>query len=294
MNLNYFKVLLFVLCVVFYSCSKNASDSKCTDTLSLSVDESNLTWHCNYDSVTHRACYTSDWSGCGWTFGDDSIKPSADFSKYDRVEVVVDSVVGDITDLILAVRYTNTDFISSTSVPVVKGKATLRLDLDSVGKSHALEMYIMSKKPCELTLVSATFKKAIEYGELKQLKVTDGFIEASELQQYSDDALLSFHYFTEGEMTFVNDTSGVVEHMDNWEVGILFSAGDVLREFCPSQRIIIKNVGESVYKCRLGDIKYMLDLKDDDGQCGIYWIVWTIGNITNAKIENAFIQEPIS
>ncbi len=274
--------------LLILSCSNTQNRSS----LSLNLDEANLTWRSHYDSISHHVYYTGDWAGWGWQFGDDSIKPSADFSNYDQIVVSLDSIICDSTTLYLNARYTNNDIISSSSAPIVNGQSTLRVDLDSIGKSHVLEFYVMSKLPCELVVTSVTFQKAIKYGEEHEIKVKDSFIDASEFEGYSDDALVSFNYYAEGEMTYVSD-SGTIERMDNWGIGIICSSVDVIEAICPGQRLILKNLGEQSFTCRLGDIRYMLELKDDDGECGLYWVVWTGGHLTDVHVLNATIKEAI-
>lgn len=281
--------LLLLASSIVISCNKQEPK---TDSLPMNLDEANLTWRSHYDSIAHKVYYTGEWAGWGWQYGDDSIKPSADFSAYDQLVVTLDSVVCDSTTLFLNARYTNNDVITSSSAPVVDGKSTLRIDLDSVGKSHLLEFYVMSKLPCELVITSVTFKKAIKYGEKHKIKVNDGFIDAKEFESYSDDALISFNYYAEGEMTYVSD-SGTIERMDNWGIGIICSSVDVIEAICPGQRLILKNLGEQSFTCRLGDIKYMLELKDDDGEQGLYWVVWTGGHLTDVHLLDATIQEAI-
>ncbi len=281
--------LLLLASSIVISCNKQEPK---TDSLPMNLDEANLTWRSHYDSIAHKVYYTGEWAGWGWQYGDDSIKPSADFSAYDQLVVTLDSVVCDSTTLFLNARYTNNDVITSSSAPVVDGKSTLRIDLDSVGKSHLLEFYVMSKLPCELVITSVTFKKAIKYGEKHKIKVDDGFIDAKEFESYSDDALISFNYYAEGEMTYVSD-SGTIERMDNWGIGIICSSVDVIEAICPGQRLILKNLGEQSFTCRLGDIKYMLELKDDDGEQGLYWVVWTGGHLTDVHLLDATIQEAI-
>lgn len=277
-----------LLGLLAFACTQPQDNSK----LTMNLDEANLTWRSHYDSINHHVYYTGDWSGWGWQYGDDSIKPSADFSAYDQIVITLDSIICDSTTLYLNARYTNNEVISSSSAPIVNGQATLRVDLDPVGKSHILEFYVMSKLPCELVVTSVTFQKAIKYGEEHEIKVEDSFIDASEFNGYSDDALVSFNYYAEGEMTYVSD-SGTIERMDNWGIGIICSSVDVIEAICPGQRLILKKLGEQTFSCRLGDIKYMLELKDDDGECGLYWVVWPGGHLTDVHTLNATIREAI-
>lgn len=268
------------------ACNKQAENNRYI----LNLDQANLTWRGEYDSITHHMHYTGDWSGCGWWFGDDSIQPAADFSGYDQLVVSVDSVVGDSVNLYLNARYTTTDLLSSETSPIVNGKTTLRLDLDPNNKSHIYEIYVMSKYPCDLTFKSAMLKKATKYGAPKELKVNDGFIDASEFDGYSDDALISFNYYAGGEMTYVSD-SGLVETMNNWGIGYVRSSADLIEAVCPGRRIILKKIGEQSFQCLLGDIRYMLELQDENGERGLCWMVWTGGNITDVHTINVTICE---
>ena len=259
----------------------------------LNLDQANLTWRGDYDPVTHHMSYTGEWAGCGWWFGDDSIKPAADFSEYDQLVVAVDNIVGDSVKLYLNVRYTSTNDISSGTAPIVDGRATMRVDLNPDNKSHVLEIYVMSQSPCELTLGNSYFCEAIKYGKPRELKALGGFIDASEFNGYSDDAMVSFNYSVEGEMTY-DAESGAVEPMNNWGIGKIYSSADIAENVCPGRQIILKQLGEQSFTCLLGDIRYMLDIEGDDGRRGLYWKVWIGGHLTDAQMINATISEAIS
>ena len=278
------KISLLAMAVVAVACNVPGKAK-----FELDPNEVNLTWYGEYDHEKHCMHYNENWSGCGWSFGDDSIKPSADFSAYDQLVVVVDSISTDTTTLFLNVRYTTSNIITSMSAPIINKRTTLRVDLDSVEKSHVLEAYVMSKRPCNLIVESATFRKAPQYGEDRELKAHDGFIDASEFEGYSDEALVSFHFFADGEMTFVN--GGEVKPMNNWGIGKIFSSADVNERVCPARQIILKKIGEQSFDCRLGDIRHLIDLERNNNQRGIYWSVWTGGNLTEVRMINATIRE---
>ncbi len=258
----------------------------------LNPDTADLTWRGDYDAATHRMTYTGEWAGCGWWFGDDSVKPSADFSEYDQLVVSVDNIVGDSVKLFLNVRYTTTDYISSESAPIVDGRAELRVDLDPDNKSHVLEAYVMSKYPCELTIGKSYLSTPTQYGKPRELKSFGGYIDASEFKGYNDDALVSFNYFADGEMTYID--SGVVKQMNNWGIGLVCSNADINENVYPGRRIILKKLGEQSFDCRLGDIRYLIELEGNDGKRGIYWFVWTGGHLTDVHIINATIRKALN
>ena len=141
-----------------------------------------------------------------------------------------------------------------------------------------------------MTIKSAMFKKATKYRSPHELKDNDGFIEASEFDGYSDDALISFNYYAGGEMTYVSD-SGLIETMNNWGIGYVRSSADLIEAVCPGRNIILKTIGEQSFQCLLGDIRYMLDLQDNNGERGICWMVWTGGNVTEVHPINVTICE---
>ncbi len=263
MNKHLNKIALFAMAAAV-ACS-SPSNTK----YELSPDDVNLTWRGDYNKETHRMHYTENWAGCGWSFGDDKTKPAANFSDYDQLVVSVDGISCDTTTLFLNVRYTTLDIVTSESSPIVNGQTTLRVELDPVGKSHVIEAYVMSKRPCDMVVKSAEFRKAPKYGESHKLKMHDNFIDASEFDGYSDDALVSFNYYAGGEMTFVSD-SGSIEPMNNWVIGLVSSSADVIEATCPGRRIILKQIGEQSFDCLLGDIRHMLELADDDGERGLY------------------------
>ena len=252
-------------------------------------DDVNLTWRGDYNAETHRMHYTENWSGCGWSFGDDVKKPSADFSAYDQLVVTVDSISTDTTALFLNIRYTTSDVVTTTSSPIIDGRTTLRANLDSVGKSHVLEAYVMSKRPCDLVMKTATFCKATQYGKKRVLKTRDGFIDASQFKGYSDDALVSFNYFVDGLMIHVD--SGIVKPMDNWGIGKICSSADVDENVCHGRQIILKKIGEQSFDCRLGDLRYMIDFDGGNGRRGLYWSVWMGGHLTEVRMINTTIRE---
>lgn len=283
------KIVYVAFAAVVVACGSSNRNNKKYE---LSPDDVNLTWRGVYNNETHRMHYTENWAGCGWSFGDDKVKPAADFSDYDQMIVEIDSITTDTTTIFLNVRYTTSDIITSESAPIVNGKTTIRVDLDPEGKSHVIEAYVMSKRPCDMVVKSASFCKATQYGEEHEIKVNDSFIDASEFDGYSDDALISFNYYAGGEMTYVSD-SGTIEPMNNWGIGIVCSSADVIEAICPGRPIMLKKIGEQSFTCLLGDIRYMLDIKDDDGECGLYWVVWTGGNVTDVHILNATIREAL-
>lgn len=286
MNKHLNKIALFAMAAAV-ACS--APNTK----YELSPDDVNLTWRGDYNKETHRMHYTENWAGCGWSFGDDKTKPAANFSDYDQLVVSVDGISCDTTTLFLNVRYTTSDIVTSESSPIVNGQTTLRVELDPVGKSHVVEAYVMSKHPCDLVVKSAALSKATQYGKEHNIKVLGGFIDASEFDGYSDDALISFNYYAGGEMTYVSD-SGTIEPMNNWGIGMVCSSADVIEAVCPGRLIMLKKIGEQSFTCLLGDIRYMLELADDDGERGLYWVVWTGGNVTDVHAINATIREAIN
>ena len=236
MEMQFSKVLVFAAAVVAVACSTQKE-------YNLGPDDVNLTWRGEYNAETHRMHYTGEWAGCGWSFGDDSIKPTADFSDYDQLVVTVDSITTDTTTIFLNVRYSTSSIVTSESAPIVNGRTTIRVDLDPIGKAHVVEAYVMSKFPCDLVVKNASFRKATQYGEEHELRVHDSFIDASEFDGYSDEALISFNYYAGGEMTYVSD-SGTIEAMNNWGIGMICSSADVIEAVCPGRLIMLKKIGE--------------------------------------------------
>ena len=275
-----------ILAVAFFAVACNVTDKA---KFELDPNEVNLTWYGEYDHEKHCMHYNENWSGCGWWFGDDSIRPAADFSAYDQLVVTVDNISTDTTTLFLNIRYTTSDIVTNTSAPIIDGQTTLRAKLDSVGKSHVLEAYVMSKRPCDLVLKCASFKKATQYGKKRVLKTRDGFIDASEFKGYSDDALVSFNYFVDGVMTHIDN--GIVKPMDNWGIGKICSSADVNENVCRGRQIILKKIGEQSFDCRLGDLRYMIDFDGGNGRRGLYWSVWMGGHLTEVRMINTTIRE---
>ncbi len=282
-------VLLIGIAIFAAGCSPNSDGLKRV----MNLDKANLTWRGDYDNKTHWMHYTGEWAGFGWQYGDGNGRPPADFSKYDQIVVVVDSVSSDTATLFLNVRYTTTSIITSESAPIVNGKSTLHVNLNPEHKSHVLEFFVMSKYPCDMVVKSVVLSTATRYKKEHELKMNNGFIDASEFKGYSDDAMVSFNYYAGGEMTHVSD-SGTIEPMNNWGIGIICSSADVIGNNCPGRQIILKKIGEQSFECRFGDLRYMLDYADDDGERGLYWVVWTGGNVTDVHILGATIREAIN
>lgn len=277
---------LLAIGLIAVSCSSQTETSCYT----LNLDNANLQNKSEYDATTHRVTYLDRWTSWGWEFSNDSTGSPKDFSAYDELTAVIENISTDTTTLYLNVKYASSDVTSSASAPIVNGKVTIRLALDPVSKSSIEQVYVMSKRACDMTVTDITFSKEKQYGPEKQIKVVDSYISASEFEGYSDEAFVSFKYETKGEMTFVSD-SGTVEVMNNWGIGVICSAVDVIEAICPGQRIMVKKIGEQAFTCHLGDIRYMLDLKDDDGEQGLYWVVWTGGNLTEVNPLDVTIKE---
>lgn len=285
-NFNLF--ILSAICLIAISCNNQQQPTSHT----LNLDNANLLNDSEYDTATHRVTYLNRWTSWGWEFSNDSTGSPKDFSEYDELTAVIENISTDTTTLYLNVKYSSSDVTSSASAPIVNGKVTIRLALDPASKSSIEQVYVMSKRACEMTVKDITFSKEKQYGPEKQIKVVDSYIEASEFDGYSDDAFVSFNYETKGEMTFVSD-SGTIEVMNNWGIGVICSAVDVIEAICPGQRIMVKTIGKQSFTCHLGDIRYMLDLKDDDGEQGLYWVVWTGGNLTEVNPLDVTIKEVI-
>lgn len=276
---------LLAIGLIAVSCNTQTENNS----LTLNLDNAKLLNKSEYDTSTHRVTYLDRWTSWGWDFGSDSTATN-DFSAFDELTAIIENISTDTTTLYLNVKYASSDVTSSASAPIVNGKVTIRLALDSVAKSNIEQVYVMSKRACEMTVTEITFSKEKQYGPEKEIKVVDSYIDASEFNGYSDDAFVSFNYETKGEMTFVSD-SGTIEVMNNWGIGVICSAVDVIEAICPGQRIMVKTIGKQSFTCHLGDIRYMLDLKDDDGEQGLYWVVWTGGNLTEVNPLNVTIKE---
>ena len=66
---------------------------------------------------------------------------------------------------------------------------------------------------------------------------------------------------------------------------------DVDENVCHGRQIILKKIGTQSFDCRLGDLRYMIDFDGGNGRRGIYWVVWTGGNLTDVHMINATIRE---
>lgn len=257
----------------------------------LQLGDMTFGWNSSYDSTTNVITFNDKWVGHGWWYGDDGQKgTSADFSDYDRVVVEIDSISDGITKIGMSIQYTNTDVSTWVVSPVVDKKMTLRADLDEENKSHIREIYIQSSRVGSVRIADAYLAHKVRYAEPKQLEVVNGFISAEQFDGFSDDAIVEFNYRAEGELTALDD-NGKIMSMDNWSIGIVCSLADIMEAEIPCRYIPVSSVGDVSYRCFMSDIRYMLNLKDDEGLSGLYWNIWRMGNITEAYPVSAEIRE---
>ncbi len=248
-------------------------------------------WDSSFDSETNHVKYEASWGGRGWWYGDDNGDGlSADFSDYDRVVVELDNIAGKVGQFNLCVKYSTTEQESRNASTIVDGRATLRVDLDSLYKKNVKNIYVQCDSVGEAVIKRAYLEKHPKYGPSKELVMVNGVVSSDQFEGYSDKARVDFTFTTAGDIMGINEKNELVE-MKGWGVGVICSVADVLGAEVTPYSILLTNLGEETYSCELGDLRYMLTVKDDDGECGLYWTVWTIGNITEAHVIRTTIFE---
>ncbi len=253
---------------------------------------SHFGWDSSFDPETNHVEYNMSWGGRGWWYGDDNGDGvSADLSDYDRVVVELTDIKGKVGQFNLCVNYSITNVMSRNASTIVDGHATLRVDLDSIYKKNVKNIYIQCDSVGEMVIKRAYLEKRPKYGPAKTLDMTDlGVISSDQFEGYSDKARVDFTFNTTGDIMGIDEKGELVE-MKGWGVGIICSVADVLGAEVTPYSILLTNIGEETYSCDLGDLRYMLSVKDDDGEQGLYWTVWPIGNITEAHIIRTTISE---
>lgn len=250
-------------------------------------------WDSSFDPGTNHVKYNMSWGGRGWWYGDDNGDGlSADLSDYDRVVVELDNVTGKVGQFNLCVTYATTDQQSRNASTIVDGHATLRVDLDSIYKKNVKNIYVQCDSVGEMNIKRAYLEKHPEYGPAIELVMDNGVISSDQFEGYSDKARVDFTFNTIGDIMGIDEKNELVE-MKGWGVGVICSIADVLGAEVTPYSILLTNIGEETYSCELGDLRYMLAVKDDDGECGLFWTVWPIGNITEAHVIRTTISEVV-
>jgi len=286
-------LLLASIVLMLSACSKN--EQKQSEELSLlALENMNYGWSSEYNVETNHIDITGPWGARGWGFGEENDTTTyADFSKYDRVIINLSGIEGPVTKLNLIVRYTIDGCESRDLCTIVNGETTMRLKLNEKMKGKVKSIFLMCDTVCQMNITSAYFDTEHTYGEPKQLNMSNiGIISADQFEGYSDNAMVNFTFETKGELMGVNQYGDMVD-MTGWAIGIICSAADIIGGDLPTRSIVLRNLGKQVYSCELGDIRYLLSLKDDDGECGIYWTVWAVGGVTEANVINTTIAEVI-
>lgn len=247
-------------------------------------------WQCQFSSDTSYVFFEERFGGCGWLFTE-APDSTADFSDYSHIVVVCENVDPAITKMSINVKYAGTEEMSWALAPVVNGKIVLTVDLNPDYSEKVSTVQLMSNRRGGMNLVSANLRIPIKYRPPVKLSISNGLISADQFSGFSDSAKVEFVYAVEGEMTGVDDDGNVVP-TNNWSIGIICSYGDIMGEKLPPRYIPLTGTGVQKYSCFLGDLRYMLSARDDEGECGIYWNIWRVGNITDARIRAALIREP--
>lgn len=286
--------LLFI--TLLSACNKTPNKETSSAKINyLAPDSMNMGWNTVYDSITHKLDFTDAWGGSGWIFGDDNGNgTSADFSEYKYVTANIANVEGKAQKIHICVCYTNSTVESWNACSATKGESTLRVELNDTLKSHVYRIFLQCDSTGSFILRDSRLENNINYSEPKELQVSSlGVISCDQFDGYSDDARIDFTFVTEGEMLGINE-KGELADMHCWCCGVICSIADVLSERLQKHYIFLSKIGEQSYSCYLRDIRDLLSATDEEGECGIYWTVWTIGNLTKAEVARTTISEKLS
>lgn len=292
-----FQLLSAILFVALISaCNKTPKSETSLEPVNyLSPDSMNMGWNTSYDSITHKIDFTDAWGGIGWIFGDDNGNgTSADFSDYTYVTAEIANVEGKAQKVHVCVCYTNSTVESWNAISATKGESTLRVELDDSLKSHVHRIFIQCDSTGSFILRDSHLENDINYAEPVELQVSSvGVISSDQFEGFSDDARVDFTFVTEGEMLGINE-KGELADMHCWCLGVICSVADVLSERLQKHYIFLSKIGEQSYSCYLHDIRDLLEAVDDDGESGIFWTVWPIGNLTKAEVVRTTISEKLN
>lgn len=257
----------------------------------LDIDNMNYGWTSEFNPTNHRITFSEAWNGRGWIHGEENDEQCIDLSQYDRVVVSLDSIQGEAKNLCLIVRYRDEDIESRDMSTIVNGSTVLKVKLNRDYKKFVKSIFLLCETACEMKLTDAHLEKEHRYADRKELHQSEiGIISSDQFEGYSDNAVVEFAFETKGE-TNGTDQYGNTVDMRGWGVGMICSAADILGAELPTRGISFTNAGLQTYSCELGDLRYLLSQKDEDGECGIYWTVWKMGNINEAKILSTTIRE---
>lgn len=285
-NNNFIFIYLLALIYLMSGCEHKATTNK------LDINYLNYGWSSQYDSISHHIEILKPWGAKGWVYGDENDKNTYfDASEYDKVVIDLEGIKGAVSKLNIVVRYTDETAVSRNLSTIVEGATTMRVDLDPAFKDRVKSIFLMCDSACEMNIKRAYYDKAHKYGKAKELHMSDiGIITSDQFDGYSDDALVEMIFESKGNIMGVNEKGDTLD-MTGWEVGIICSAADILGADLPTRGIVLQNIGLQKSSCLLGDIRYLLSLKDDDGECGIFWTVWKTGNITEMNVIGTTIAE---
>lgn len=221
-------------------------------------------WDSSYDAETKTITFDKAWTGRGWWFGEG--ETAGDLSNYEQVVVMVEtSTIGAQ----IVIEYA--DGTKNSTGGADAGVTKLVCDLDSKGKSSVKQIYIQCKEAGTLTLVRAYCPDVLSYGDPITLEFNEwGQVESKAFNGYSDDAIITFTWTSEGTTGFTGWGAGSLKSLD----------GQVDTKFGFS----VKEEGTNTFTCLLSDIKEALNSGPNDYD--MYGIEWNMWNFDNDKCVN--------
>ena len=223
------------------------------------------TWNYNaegtsYENGVQTITLTGDWGqySTGWD-------PVADWSKYGKLTVVIESYSNDWGKVYFKKDDKN---IVEKSFGTITSTTSVNIDIDPTLSwiNSVNQLAIQGKTKGDVIKISRVYlTEAIQYGEAKTLTNDGGFIAASQFTGLTDNAKIVFTYKIEGDIT----------GYEGWGIGRIGSNDD--KGSGPSVEIAslsATKLGEQTYTCYYSEIKPALVATPD----GIFVNIWSFGD----------------
>lgn len=275
-------VLALLLCLTCFSCSVPTVRP---------LGNVNFGWQSRFSPDSPYVFFEERFGGCGWVF-QDTPDSTADFSGYDHVIVICDSVDAAITKMSVGVKYADTEEVSWALSPVVNGRVIINTSLLPDYTDRVRSIHLMSNRRGGARIVQASLRTPVHYRAPVRLNIENGYISADQFKGFSDSARVEFNFFVDGDNLDFVDENGDSLSILYWSTGVICSYADILGGDLPPRYIPMSGLGNQTYSCYVGDLRYMFSLTDEDGMCGLYWNIWRLGDIRSARIISAYVSEP--
>ncbi len=211
----------------------------------------------------------------GWGSG-------ADWSKYNKLTVVIDSYTNDWGKVYFTDSSNSHVTIAEQTFGNITSQTAIVVDFDPTKATSVYQLSIQGKAADDVIKVSRVYlTEAIEYEETGTAIEYDqwGNILASEFDGYEDNAKVVFTYTTTGELT--KDDGGSAISIVGWGTGSITSLGDNSIKVAD---VPIKALGENTLTFTLGELRTALEAGPDEyNRYGLYWNMYPQGNSTSTR-----------